>query len=167
MNDDARGAELTRDEAHPKAREALSDAFFWDASDPCGPFGGDTGLEVLEALRDARCEDPKGDAIALLDELLARWEIANEAWDEVDEAEVAEIGASDELGLLVRDEAVIALAFALIIVDGRPSAEVRRRALLALRRQALPALLYGFSQRKRAREAYVERMREILSRRWE
>lgn len=159
--------ELSRDDAHARAREALTDAFFWDASDPTAPFGGDVGLEVIEALRDARDEDPQGDLVALLDELLTCWEVASERWDVVDEAEVQAIGEEDELGLLLRDEALLALAFGQIVVEGRVDAEIRRRALLALRRQSLPALLYGFGDRARQRAERVERMREVLSRKWD
>lgn len=154
--------DLDREDAHPAAREALTDAFFWDARDPCGPFGDETGREVLAALQELRDEDPRASGLALLGELLARWEVADTAWDVVDEAEVEAIGAEDESGLLLRDEAIVALAFAELIVDGRLEPEVRRRAILALGRQALPALIHGFGERGKQREAHVARMREVL-----
>src|SRR5512140_1927187 len=110
---------LSPEDAHPRAREALTDAFFWDLSEPCGPFGDETGREVLDAFRDYRDEHPGGSALALLGELLAQWEIADASWDVIDEAEVEALGAEDELGLLLRDEAIVALAFAEILVDGR------------------------------------------------
>ena len=165
--DDPRQAELSREDAHPRARTALTDAFFWDASDPCGPFGDETGLDVLEALRDFRDEEPEGSPIPLLGALLERWEIADEGWDVVDPGEVQALGEADELGLLTRDEAILALAFSELIVSGRIDPEVRRRAMLALARQSLPALLAGFGHRARAREAHVARMREVLSQRWD
>lgn len=164
---DPRQQDLTREDAHPRAREALTDAFFWDASDPCGPFGGDVGLDVLDALRDHRLEDPRGDLLSLLGELLAMWEVPNDHWDVVEEAAVQEIGADDELGLLLRDEAILALAFGQIIVEGRVDPEIRRRAMLALHRQALPALIHGFGDRGRVRAERVARMREVLSKRWD
>lgn len=159
--------ELAREDSHPRAREALAEAFFWDASDPCSPFGNETGQEVLEAFRDFRVEEPRGNPLALLGELLARWEVADEAWDVVEPDEVQAIGADDELGLLLRDEVVLALAFAQIVVEGRVEPEVRRRALLALTRQSLPALIHGWSDRARMRTERVERMRAVLSQRWD
>src|SRR5271165_3689806 len=99
--------ELSREDSHPRAREALADAFFWDTSDPCAPFGGETGQEVLEAFRDFRVEEPRGAPLTLLADLLARWEVADASWDVVDEDEVQAVGADDELGLLVRDEAIL------------------------------------------------------------
>jgi uncharacterized protein YfeS len=159
--------ELTRDDAHPKAIEALTDAFFWDANDLGSPLGGDTGRDILEALRDAREVDPRGRVVAVLDEILARWEVANDSWDVVSEAEVQAIGEDDEFSLLTRDEAILALAFAQIVVEGKIESEVRRRALLALTRQALPALLHGWGDKRLERALRVERMREILARRWD
>lgn len=159
--------DLSREDSHPRARAALTDAFFWDTSDPCSPFGDETGREVLEAFRSYRVEEPRGDALALLDELLERWEVASESWDAVDADEVQAIGADDELGLLVRDEAIIALAFAQIVVEGRVDPEVRRRAILALARQSLPALVHGWGDRARARTERVERMRAVLVQRWD
>jgi uncharacterized protein YfeS len=167
MAEDTQQHELTREDAHPKAVEALTDAFFWDAADLGSPLGGDTGGDVLEALRDAREADPRGKVLKVLDEVLARWEVANDSWDVVSEREVQAIGEEDEFSLLTRDEAVLALAFAQIVVEGRIDPEVRRRALLALTRQALPALLHGWGDKRLERALRVERMREILARRWE
>lgn len=158
--------DLSREDAHPRAREALTDAFFWDTSDPCAPFGDETGQEVLEAFRDFRVEEPRGEPLTLLAELLERWEVADASWDAVDADEVQAIGADDETGLLVRDEAILALAFAQIIVDGRLDAEVRRRAMLALTRQGLPALIHGWGDRAHARRERLERMRAVLGQRW-
>jgi uncharacterized protein YfeS len=165
MSSETSGRSLVfpRDEAHPRAREVLTDDFFWDADDRTGPFGDDTGREVLEAFRDFRVEEPRGKPIALLTDLLADWEIADEAWDVVDADEVQAIGADDELGLLVRDEAVVALAFAQILVDGTVEPELRRRAVLALTRQSLPALIHGWGDLASRRRERVERMRAVVS----
>jgi uncharacterized protein YfeS len=157
----------TKDEAHPRAREVLTDAFFWDVADPAAPFGNETAMEALEALRDLRDEDREASAVELLAELLRRWEIADEGWDVADEAEVRALGERDELGLLVRDEALLGLCFGDLLLRGRVEPEMRRRALIALTRQALPALLHGFGDRMRAREAHVARMREVLGRKWD
>ncbi|MEO7327181.1 MAG: hypothetical protein ABI193_01295 [Minicystis sp.] len=166
MSADSSTEDLVPEDAHPKAREALTDRFFWDANDVGSPLGGDTGIEVLDALRDYRAEKPKGDPTVVLDELLVRWEVSNEGWDAVSEATVQELGAEDEFSLLTRDEALLALTFAQIVVEGKVHHELRRRALLALRRQALPALLHGWGDRRLERAARIERMREILAKSW-
>lgn len=167
MAEDPQPHELSRDDAHPKAIEALTDAFFWDADDLGSPLGGDTGRDVLDALSGAREADPHARALTVLDDVLATWEVANDSWDVVSEREVQAIGEDDEFSLLTRDEAILALAFAQIVVEGRIESEVRRRALLALTRQALPALLHGWGDKRLERALRVERMREILARRWD
>jgi uncharacterized protein YfeS len=160
-------SDLTREDCHPKARTVLTDAFIWDLSDPCSPFGDESGLEMLEAFRDFRAESPRGNPITVLDEMLERWEIVNDHWEVVTAAAVHAIGAEDEISLLLRDEAILALAFAQLVVEGRIDPEVRRRALLALTRQALPALLHGWGDLMNTREARLWRMREIIGRRWD
>ncbi len=158
---------LSRDDGHPRARAALGDDFFWDTRDPCSPFGDETGQQVLEALRDFRVEEPRGAPLSLLAELLARWEVADASWDVVDADEVQAVGADDELGLLVRDEAILALAFAQLIVDGKIEPELRRRALLAITRQSLPALIHGWGDLARTRTARLASMRAVLVQRWD
>ena len=167
MAGDSLQEELSREEAHPRAREALVDAFFWDASDPTGPFGDETGLEILSELRDFREGSPKGNPIELLDEVLERWEVANQDWDATEADHVQSLGEDDEFSLLTRDDAVLALAFAQLIVDGRIDAEVRRRAMLALARQALPALMAAWGAKRLVRAERIDKMRAVLAQRWD
>ena len=166
MAEDPQPHELAREDAHPKALEALTEAFFWDPNDLNSPLGGDTARDVIAALRDAVEATLVVRAITVLDEILARWEVANDSWDVVSEAEVQAIGEDDEFSLLTRDEAILALAFGQIYVEGRVDAEVRRRALLAITRQNLPALLHGWGDKRLERALRLEKMREILARRW-
>jgi uncharacterized protein YfeS len=158
--------DLSPEHSHWKARAALTDAFFWDASDDTAPFGSETGRDVLEALRDFRDEHPRESPIQLLDELLARWEVVSDHWDAVEADAVQAIGEADEYSLLTRDEAVIALAFAQIIIEGKVDPEARRRAVFALKRQSLPALLHAWGDRRIQRAARVERMTAVLVSPW-
>lgn len=166
MLGDVTPEDLSPEHSHWKARAALTDAFFWDASDDTAPFGSETGRDVLEALRDFRDEHPRESPIQLLDELLARWEVVNDHWDAVEADDVQAIGEDDEYSLLTRDEAVIALAFAQIIVEGKVDPEARRRAVFALKRQSLPALLHAWGERRIQRAARVERMTAVLVSPW-
>jgi uncharacterized protein YfeS len=162
MLGDVTPEDLSPEHSHFRARAALTDAFFWDASDDTAPFGSETGRDVLEALRDFRDEHRRDSPIPLLDELLARWEVVNDHWDAVEADEVQAIGEDDEYSLLTRDEAIIALAFAQTIVDGEIDPEVRRRAVFALKRQSLPALLHAWGERRLLRAERIERMATVL-----
>ncbi|WP_437783287.1 hypothetical protein [Sorangium sp. So ce1097] len=159
--------DLSPDDCHPRAAAVLTDAFFWSLTEETAPFGNETAHETLTAFRDFRDEHPKGSPIELLDELLARWEVESAHWNAVDAAEVQALGEEDEYGLLTRDEAILALAFSQIVTEGRLDPEVRRRALLALARQALPALLSAFEGRALERALRIDRMRAVLSGRWD
>jgi uncharacterized protein YfeS len=166
MLTDVMTEDLSPENSHFRARAALTDAFFWDAADDTSPFGSETGRDVLEALRDFRDEHPRDSPVGLLDELLAKWEVVNDHWDAFEADAVQAIGEDDEYSLLTRDEAVIALAFAQIIVEGRIDPEVRRRAMFALKRQSLPALLHAWGARRFLRAERVERMTAVLVSPW-
>ncbi|WP_437579296.1 hypothetical protein [Sorangium sp. So ce887] len=159
--------DLSPDDCHPRAAAALADPFFWSLTDVTAPFGNETAHDTLTAFRDFRDEHPKASPIELLDALLARWEVDNAHWNAVDAAEVQALGEDDEYSLLMRDEAILALAFSQIVTEGRLEPEVRRRALLALARQALPALLSAFEGRALERALRIDRMRAVLSERWD
>ncbi|WP_437488755.1 hypothetical protein WME75_09385 [Sorangium sp. So ce1014] len=159
--------DLSPDDCHPRAAAALADPFFWSLTDVTAPFGNETAHDTLTAFRDFRDEHPKASPIELLDALLARWEVDNAHWNAVDAAEVQALGEEDEYSLLMRDEAILALAFSQIVTEGRLEPEVRRRALLALARQALPALLSAFEGRALERALRIDRMRAVLSERWD
>lgn len=159
--------DLSPEDSHPRAVAVLTDPFFWSLTDETAPFGNETAHETLEAFRDFRDEHPTRSPLELLDALLERWEVDNVGWNAVDPAEVQALGEQDEYSLLTRDEAIIALAFSQIVTEGRLDAEVRRRALLALARQALPSLLSAFEDRADERAQRIDRMRAVLSERWD
>lgn len=167
MRDASALEDLSPRTSHPRAARALAEPFFWDISDDNSPFGNDSGTDTLAAFYEWREENPEASPIAFLDELLARWEVASDHWDLVDEGEVHAVGAEDEFSLLTRDEVILALAFSQLVVEGRIDPEVRRRALIALKRQALPALLHGWGERMVERAERLERMKAVLERRWD
>jgi uncharacterized protein YfeS len=166
MSDATDLPDLSPDTSHPRAVAALTDAFFWSLDDETAPFGNETAHEVLDAFRDFRDEHPVRSPLELLEALLARWEVEDASWDVVEPAQVQDIGEEDEYGLLTRDEAILALAFGQIVTEGRIHPEVRRRAVLALARQSLPALLHAFGPRARQRAQRIERMTAVLTAPW-
>ena len=156
---------IEREAAHPRARELMTDAFFWDERDEGAPLGSDTGNETLGLYRAFRDEHPEVSALTLLGEVCARWEVLDEHWDDVTEEAVAAAGAEDEFSLLTRDELVLALAFAELLETGRIDPEVQRRAILATMRQELKPLLLPWGDRDRVleRATRLERMRRVLT----
>jgi uncharacterized protein YfeS len=154
--------ELSPADAHPRAAELLVASFFWDLRDDAAPFGNETGAETLGRFRAFRDERESESPLILLAELLATWEVADAHWDATTADAVAEAGAEDEFSLLMRDEIILALAFAELIEEGRIDREVQRRAVLATIRQALPLVLAPWGDRALARASHLDKMRHAL-----
>jgi uncharacterized protein YfeS len=133
--------DLSPENAHPAARAVMAQSFFWDCVDEDSPLGNDTGADVLAFFREWRSENPGTSPIDFLTELLRGWEVADTDWDVTDPERVVELQRADRFGFEHRDDAIIGLAFAQLVLEGTIDTEVLRRALLALRRQATPAAL--------------------------
>ncbi len=154
--------ELSPADAHPRAAELLGAPFFWDTRDEAAPFGNETGAETLARFRAFREERENESPLVLLAELLALWEVADANWDATTAEAVADAGAEDEFSLLMRDEIILALAFAELIEDGKIDREVQRRAAVATVRQALPLVLAPWGDRALARADHLDKMRHAL-----
>src|SRR5262249_51844043 len=131
--------ELSRESSHPKCASVLTDDFYWDCCDQNSPFGNDTGADTLALFRDWRASHPASDPIMFLDELLAAWEVTNDFWDVAEPTQVRKLLADDRFSFDTRDDAIIALAFAQLVLEGKVTPETKRRGLLAIGRQSVPA----------------------------
>jgi uncharacterized protein YfeS len=156
--------ELSPETAHPKAAQILTDEFFWDCSDENSPFGSDTGADTLAFFRVWRKEHPRSNPSEFLGQILREvFEVPDAHWNVIEPDQVREMLTGSEYDVSVRDDAVIAVAFGQIVLEGDVEAEIKRRALSALQRQALPFVI---SQRgwvsSRERIERLRRMREVL-----
>lgn len=133
--------ELSPQNSHPRAARLLADQFYWDPADDNSPFGNDTGADTLALFREWRKRNARSAPLDFLNELLGGWGVADGGWDAVGPARVRRLLEEDEYSLIVRDDAVIALAFGQLLLEGVIDGETRRRALSALRRQAQPAVV--------------------------
>ena len=70
--------------------------------------------------------------MAFLDRLLARWGMVPIDWNVTDEAEVRQLQAAKPIELHLCNEAMVALAFAVLKVKGECPSEVSDLALKAL-----------------------------------
>ena len=154
--------ELSPENIHPNAARILTDEFYWDCVDDNSPFGNDTGADTLHFFHDWRVEHPETNAFVFLDELLAGWEVVNDHWDVVDSEQARELLKEDAFSLNTRDDAVIALAFGQFALEGRIEPEIKRRALLAMERQALPPLLESQAASASERLERLGKMRAVI-----
>jgi hypothetical protein len=116
---------------HPRARAILDAAFFWSEGDDYAPHGNDTGADLFSAFRKWRPAHRSSPAMQFLGDLLTEWGFSG-AWKD---RPITEWDADVEMELDVHDQAVLALAFALIKLEGACPEAPRQAALQAIARQ--------------------------------
>jgi uncharacterized protein YfeS len=159
--------ELHPRNAHPKARTQLDKRFYWDEGDANSPLGNDTGHDTLSSYLEWRAKSPKADPILFLQKLLKSWGVKNGDWDLLDGDVLQQRLASESFNVVTRDDAIIGLAFSQIVVEGKVHSEVKRRALLAIDREMLDAVI-GFRgwDNPRNRKTRLKHMKSVLSQDW-
>ena len=159
--------QFTRKQAHPKARARLNKAFYWNEDDDHSPLGNDIGRETATSYH-SWCSDRRRAGVRrFLEQLMQGWALADTDWDMVDPEWLQSQLPQDSYQILTRDDMVIGLAFAQIILEGQIDTEVQRVALLAVRRQALDVVIAfrGWDNPKK-RKTRLEHMREVLTLDW-
>jgi uncharacterized protein YfeS len=129
--------EIDWSQYHPKARDVLDDPFFWECADDLAPNGNDTGADLLEDYRRWDKRNRTRSPLAFLDWLLKRWAIRPIDWSVTDEDAVRRLNRDDPLRLSICNEAVIALAFAVLKRRAKCPADVIQMALAGLARTAI------------------------------
>ncbi|QOV88322.1 hypothetical protein [Humisphaera borealis] len=113
------------------------DPIFTDEVNEYGPLGNDTGADVLGHYRQWRESGNRPGQF--LPHLLQAWEIGDYDWDDQDANVIVEEMQRSQQAVferLTRDDAIIGLAFAQIVVDGAAQPKVLERALKAVQRQS-------------------------------
>lgn len=159
--------ELTRKQAHPKARTCLNKAFYWNEGDANSPLGSETGHDTGSAY-EVWCRDKRRAGVRrFLEQLMQGWGLADTDWDLLDVERLQAQLQQDAFQILTRDDMVIGLAFAQMILEGKVDPEVKRIAQLAVQRQSLEAVLVnrGWDNPKQ-RKARLKHMRDVLAQDW-
>jgi uncharacterized protein YfeS len=150
-------------ENYPKGALVLTDAFYWDCTDDNSPLGNDGGADTHEAYLQWRKAHPETPPITFLGQLMQAWGCLNDHWEVVEPDRLQMLLTEDAFGPFLRDEAVIGLAFAQILVGETLDAEVKRWALLAIQRQSLRMVIEhrGWAD-PAARLHRLRKMRDVL-----
>jgi uncharacterized protein YfeS len=141
MSQDDNDWELAPENAHPRASQLLTETFFWSIADDDAPLGNDTGADTLAFYRQWRSEHPTTSTQVFISDTLSGWEIEDADWDLLDEAELQRALDEEHFSILTRDDFMIALAFAQLVLEGRVEPQVRERAHHCVRRQATDAVI--------------------------
>ncbi|BCU77325.1 hypothetical protein [Luteolibacter sp. LG18] len=135
--------EITPETAHERARQLVPvDSFVWDFGDEDSPLGNDIGADTFAAYLDFRKEQPKGKVQDFIANLFDVFELEDADWDLLDPEALQEALDEDEgFSVVTRDEFILGLAFAQLLVEGELDEVVKTRAMLALKRQSSDVLM--------------------------
>src|SRR5665213_216966 len=99
--------QLSPETAHPKARERLTEPFYWNEGDENSPLGNDTGHDVGSCFRRWLRGKRKPNPTRYLRDEMRSWGVKDADWDLLDPAVLQ--GQSDEgwFHILTRDDMVI------------------------------------------------------------
>jgi len=156
--------DLNPDNAHPKARQLLTDPLYWDFGDEESPLGTDRGADTLSAYIRYRLKSPMGTVADFLRAELESLGLPDSEWDLVDEGLIEEaIRSGRGRRITTRDDFIMGMAFAQIVLQGEVDKVVSRHAQHAISREATNAVLAfrGWDNEEGRREQLSE-MRRIL-----
>lgn len=153
--------------AHPKARTLLTEPFYWSVVGNNTPLGNNNGYDTGAHYRRWQRGERNPDPTRFLADLMRSWGVEDADWDLLDPAALQTRLGQEWVHILTRDDMVIGLAFAQMILEGKVHPEVKRKALWAVERQALDVVIAyrGWSdpgERKRR----LEQMRGVLTADW-
>ena len=158
-------ADIDWDKYDPKARAILDDAFFWDCADDFAPHGNDTGADLLVDYCKWAKRNPQASPMAFLGRLFTRWGIVPIDWSLTDEEEVRKVKETKGMELSVSNEAIVALAFAVIKSKGECPTDVSDLALRALQRDSYAFIEDGMTDKnKELHRAAIAKMTAKLER---
>ncbi len=158
--------EIDWDKFHPKAREILDEPFYWDCANDFAPHGNDTGADLLADYCKWVRLNRQASPMTFLSRLFAGWGIVPIDWNLTDEEEVRELMETKGTEVFLSNQAIVALAFAVLKVKGKCPHEVADMALKALQRDGFAFMEDRMEEKNKVlhREA-IAKMRAKLQRR--
>lgn len=139
--DDEASGPMPEELASPRSRELMVEPWLWSRIDADSPFGCDTGADTWALFREWRSSHPSASPLRFLSDLLQSWDVSDERWSLHQAADVQARLEHDHFSMLTRDDAVIALAFSQLVLEGVIEPELQERALLAIQRQSMPEVM--------------------------
>lgn len=130
--------------AHLRARELMTESFFFDCADEAAPFGSDEGFDAYYEWRDWRAENPDASLVAcfewILDGQLSGYNI-NLASDEQIKKDIANPDSaflSDHYDMFTLDVTIMATGLGQLMDEGNIDADAKPYLAVAIQRQRHP-----------------------------
>jgi uncharacterized protein YfeS len=89
--------ELSRETSHPKAKQILTDDFFWSSIEESGPFGNDDGSDTFSGFRQWRMANKNASPLKFLEELFISWNYPKFNLNELDTTKIRAYISSETL----------------------------------------------------------------------
>ena len=133
-------------QAHSRARDLMTEAFFWDCSDEDAPFGSDEGWDAYYEWRSWRAENPQEE----IKECIA-W-IVSDRLDEYDESLFSDLQVSRDIespddaflaegfDVFTLDTTIIATGLGQLLDEGKIDPSAKPYLLVAVSRQLHPKI---------------------------
>lgn len=156
--------EVTPETAHPRAKEIVGKSVIWKYGDEDSPLGNDIGADTFAAYLTFRASRPAGGVEDFIRQQITSRGFSDANWDQLDTARLKDLlTANGGVALLRRDDFIIGLAFAQLLLEGTTDSDVRRRAITALCRQATDVVLsFRGGGGESARKKQLAEFRRIL-----
>ena len=139
---------IDKDKAHQRARDLVSDEFFWDCTDDLAPFGSDEGDTALAEFREWRRENPNAslfDCLKWTIESVGEMDFANYndtlLADALIQEQIEDDEFDDQQYIFALDVSVIATGFGQLVDEGRIDPTAKPVILRAIKRQSAWARL--------------------------
>ncbi len=135
---------IDKAKAHQRARDLISEEFFWDCGDELAPFGSDEGDTALAEFRDWRRENPKAPVLDCLKwtiESVGEMEFAkyNDTIlaDALIRKQIEDKAFDDQQYIFTLDVSVIATGFGQLIDEGTIDSTAKPVIQRAIKRQSV------------------------------
>ncbi len=133
--------------AHPRARELMTEDFFWDCADEDAPFGSDEGDTALYEYRDWRASHPRSSLVDCLSWIMGG-RLADYCGTLLEDSQIAKDlddpdGAflADQFDMFTLDATVLATGLAQLVFEGRIDPAAKPYLRVAAKRQLHPKVV--------------------------
>jgi uncharacterized protein YfeS len=135
---------LKPETAHPKAKQLMTEKFYWSPIEESGPFGSDDGSDAFHGFRRWRLVNKTLSPTIYLKQLIEDWGYRPFDLNEMDEDILKDYISSSNVGEMLltgQDNAVIAVGFGQFILEGKIDEDIKALTKTALKRELLPSLI--------------------------
>lgn len=136
--------ELSPETAHPKAKQIMTEEFFWSPIEESGPFGSDDGSDAFYGFRKWRQSNKTISPTVYLKELIEDWGYQPFDFNEMNEENLKKYISSSQISartLTGQDNAIIAIGFGQFVLEGKIDKDIKTFTKTALKRELLPSII--------------------------